>query len=157
MRIVRDIIEIETHYHREIVDITDRVFELLRRFRIDEGIIILTSLSESIGLIVLEDRKNIIRGTGLLLDKIVRLYEEDDDLDMIAAKEIMKRILTASSITLSVFDYKPVMTPYQRVFALESLGPGPRRIHFSGLSYSAVDKAVVKLESGRELSGRDIL
>lgn len=156
MRTLFETLEFESHYRQEMIDITKPVMTFLQRHKVKEGLLTLQSLKPHVGLIVLEESIDIIRGVGLLFDKIVHMDSESYDLDIQSAKVAMKSILSGTSLSLPIKDGKLTILSYQKIFAFESAGPANFEVNLCVISPSAIDDAVLKLETGKKMKGTDV-
>ena len=126
---------IETHDRIELVDLTDRVMEYLRRFKIREGTIALWSMHTTCALFINESQKALLDDIKRFLEDVVardRYYRHNDpehsDCDRMNADSHLRALLLGHSVTLQISGGEIVLGQWQRILMAELDGPRSRTL-----------------------------
>lgn len=121
----------------KIINITEQIFNVLKKFKLKNGLLNLTILHTSASLMIQENADStVLKDIQNYLDKIVPegnyLHNTEGPDDMPAH---IKSLLTNTNLTLTVLDGKIVLGTWQGIFLMEHKKVGKiRRIlfHFVG-------------------------
>ena len=126
---------VDTTERIEIVDVTDRVMDLVRRFHVREGIVSLWSMHTTAGLFVNESQKALVVDIQRFLEDIVsrdRYYMHNDpahsDCDRSNADAHLRAMLLGHSLTLQISGGEVVIGQWQRLLMAELDGPRARTL-----------------------------
>ncbi len=126
---------IDTDDRIELVDLTDRVMEFVRQFRIREGMITLWSLHTTCALFINEFQKALLGDIRRFLEEMVardRYYEHNDpdhsDCDRMNADSHLRAMLLGHSLTLQISGGEVVLGQWQRILMAELDGPRSRTL-----------------------------
>ena len=122
-------IEIRTGKRVEIVDITDRVVEEVRKSGIGNGIALVYSLHTTTAIVLNEGEKGLLEDLENMLEKLVpRGAGYRHDVIDSNADAHLRATLLGNSIAVPVSDRRPVLGTWQRVLFVELDGPRSRRV-----------------------------
>ena len=117
----------------KIINITEQIFNVLKKFKLKNGLLNLTILHTSASLMIQENADStVLKDIQNYLDKIVPegnyLHNTEGPDDMPAH---IKSLLTNTNLTLTVLDGKIVLGTWQGIFLMEHKKVGKiRRILF---------------------------
>lgn len=131
---------VDTHDRIELVDLTDRVMEYVRRFKIREGTIALWSMHTTCALFINEAQKalhaDITRVLEEMVDRDAEWMHNDpqhSDCDRMNADSHLRAMLLGHSVTLQISGGEPVLGQWQRVIVAEMDGPRARSIRVQAM------------------------
>ena len=136
---------IQTDQRIELVDLTNRVMEFVRRFNISEGLVSLWSMHTTCALFINEFQTALLSDIKRFLEHMVARdadYLHNDpkhsDCDRMNADSHLRALLLGHSLTLQVSGGEVVLGQWQRILMAELDGPRARslRIQLMGVSSS---------------------
>jgi secondary thiamine-phosphate synthase enzyme len=134
---------IQTENRIELVDLTNRVMEFVRRFNIREGLVSLWSMHTTCSLFINEFQTALLSDIKRFLEQMVArdaewLHNNPDhsDCDRMNADSHLRALLLGHNLTLQVSGGEVVLGQWQRVLMAELDGPRARslRIQIFGVS-----------------------
>lgn len=134
---------IQTDQRIELVDLTNRVMEFVRRFNISEGLVSLWSMHTTCALFINEFQTALLSDIKRFLEHMVARdadYLHNDpkhsDCDRMNADSHLRALLLGHSLTLQVSGGEVVLGQWQRILMAELDGPRARtlRIQIWGIS-----------------------
>jgi secondary thiamine-phosphate synthase enzyme len=136
-------IVIQTDQRIELVDLTDRVMELVRRFNIREGLVSLWSMHTTCALFINEFQNALLSDIKRFLEQMVERDAEwmhndpqHSDCDRMNADSHLRALLLGHNLTLQVSGGEVVLGQWQRILMAELDGPRARslRVQIFGIS-----------------------
>jgi secondary thiamine-phosphate synthase enzyme len=136
-------IVISTDERIELVDLTNRVMEFVRRFNIREGLVSLWSMHTTCALFINEFQTALLADIRRFLEQMVArdaewMHNDPDhsDCDRMNADSHLRALLLGHNLTLQVSGGEVVLGQWQRVLMAELDGPRARslRIQIFGIS-----------------------
>ena len=136
-------IVVQTDQRIELVDLTNRVMEYVRRFNIREGIVSLWSMHTTCALFINEAQKALHADITRVLEQVVARDAEwmhndpnHSDCDRMNADSHLRALLLGHNLTLQVSGGEVVLGQWQRILMAELDGPRARslRIQIFGVS-----------------------
>jgi secondary thiamine-phosphate synthase enzyme len=134
---------IDTHDRIELVDLTDRVMEYVRRTQIREGMLALWSMHTTCALFINESQKALLDDIKRFLEDVVaqdRYYRHNDpehsDCDRMNADSHLRAMLLGHSLTLQISGREIVLGQWQRILMAELDGPRARTLRVQVLGVS---------------------
>jgi len=140
MKIVNEVIKLKTATTLEFIDITDKVQNILKKVKINRGIVNIQSLHTTMAILVNENEPLLIGDIKKTLEKIASQkaqYQHDDftirTVNMCEGEcqnghSHCKAICLATSQLLNILDGRLQLGQWQRVFAIELDRSRPRKI-----------------------------
>jgi secondary thiamine-phosphate synthase enzyme len=140
MKITNHIIKLKTVATLDFIDITDRVQEIIRNIKVDNGIINIQSLHTTMAIIVNESEPLLIGDIKKMLDKIAPRtmeYMHDNfevrtvnmcDGECANGHSHCKAVHLPTSQMLNVVENKLQLGQWQRIFAIELDRSRPRQV-----------------------------
>ena len=134
---------IQTDQRIELVDLTNRVMEFVRRFNISEGLVSLWSMHTTCALFINEFQTALLSDIKRFLEHMVARdadYLHNDpkhsDCDRMNADSHLRALLLGHSLTLQVSGGEVVLGQWQRILMAELDGPRARslRVQIFGVS-----------------------
>ena len=125
-----EVFEVETREKSTCIDVTEQVFEIVRKSGVARGLCHVMVLHSTAAIVVNEnDDPNIGFDVLTALDRAVPLHEGwlHDQVDNNAAAHIKASILGPAE-TMAVEDGEPVLGRWQGILLLEFDGPRRRKI-----------------------------
>src|ERR671929_500115 len=126
---------ISTDQRIELVDLTNRVMEFVRRFNIREGLVSLWSMHTTCALFINEFQTALLSDIRRFLEQMVArdaewLHNdpEHSDCDRMNADSHLRALLLGHSLTLQVTGGEIVLGTWQRILAAELDGPRARTL-----------------------------
>ena len=123
----------QTNQRIELVDLTDRLMEFVRRLRIREGMLSLWSLHTTCAVLINEFQTALLSDIKRFLeDMVARDAEwmhndpEHSDCDRMNADSHLRAMLLGHSLTLQISGGELVLGQWQRILAAELDGPRAR-------------------------------
>ncbi|MGE3508950.1 MAG: secondary thiamine-phosphate synthase enzyme YjbQ [Vicinamibacterales bacterium] len=138
-------IVVSTDQRIELIDLTTRVMEFVRRFNIREGLVSLWSMHTTCTLFINEFQTALLTDIKRFLEELVARdaeYMHNDpahsDCDRMNADSHLRAMLLGHSLTLQVSGGEVVLGQWQRILMAELDGPRARslRIQIFGVSGS---------------------
>lgn len=122
-------IEIRTGKRVEIVDITERVVEEVRKSGIEDGIALVYSLHTTTAIVLNEGERGLLEDLETMMEKLVpRGAGYRHDVIDSNADAHLRATLLGNSIVIPVDGGRPVLGTWQRVLFVELDGPRSRRV-----------------------------
>jgi secondary thiamine-phosphate synthase enzyme len=128
-------IVIQTDNRIELVDLTERVMEFVRRFNIREGMVSLWSMHTTCSLFINEFQTALLTDIKRFLEQMVARDAEwmhnnpvHSDCDRMNADSHLRALLLGHSLTLQVSGGEVVLGQWQRILMAELDGPRARSL-----------------------------
>ena len=134
---------IETDQRVDLVDLTNRIMDFARRFKIREGLVSLWSMHTTCAIFINEFQTALLTDIKAFLEKMVDRDEEwlhnnpdHSDCDRMNADAHLRALLLGHSLTLQISGGEVVLGQWQRILMAELDGPRARslRIQVFGIS-----------------------
>src|ERR1700746_1385639 len=134
---------VQTHQRIELVYLTVRVMEFVRRFNIREGLVSLWSMHTTCALFINEFQTALLSDIKHFLEQMVARDAEwmhndpeKSDCDRMNADSHLRALLLGHNLTLQVSGGEVVLGQWQRILMAELDGPRARslRIQIFGIS-----------------------
>lgn len=126
---------VQTDQRVELVDLTDRIMDLVRRFRIREGLVSLWSLHTTCALFINECQTALLSDIKRFLEQMVARDAEwlhndprHSDCDRMNADSHLRALLLGHSLTLQISGGEIVLGQWQRILMAELDGPRARTL-----------------------------
>jgi secondary thiamine-phosphate synthase enzyme len=126
---------IETDQRIDVVDLTERIMELVRRFRIREGLVSLWSLHTTCAIFINEFQTALLSDIKGFLEQVVERDAEWmhnnpnlSDCDRFNADSHLRAMLLGHSLTLQISNGEVVLGQWQRILMAELDGPRARTL-----------------------------
>lgn len=126
---------IETDQRVELVDVTNRVMDYVRRSGVREGIVNLWSMHTTCAVFINEFQQALLTDIKAVLEKMVGRDEEwlhndpaHSDCDRMNADAHLRALLLGHSLTLQVSGGDVVLGQWQRILMAELDGPRARSL-----------------------------
>ncbi len=126
---------VNTDQRVELVDLTDRIMDFVRRLRIREGIVSLWSLHTTCAVFINECQTALLADIKCFLEQIVVRDAEwlhndpaHSDCDRMNADSHLRALLLGHSLTLQVSGGEVVLGQWQRILMAELDGPRARTL-----------------------------
>ena len=126
---------VQTDQRLELVDLTNRVMECVRRFNIREGLVSLWSMHTTCALFINEFQTALLADIRRFLEQMVARdgeYLHNDpqhsDCDRMNADSHLRSMLLGHSLTLQVSGGEVVLGQWQRILMAELDGPRARSL-----------------------------
>src|SRR5437773_9324614 len=138
-------IVVQTDQRVELVDLTNRVMEYVRRFNIREGLVSLWSMHTTCALFINEFQTALLSDIRHFLEQMVARDAEwmhnnpqHSDCDRMNADSHLRALLLGHNLTLQISGGEVVLGHWQRILMAEVDGPRARslRIQIFGISSS---------------------
>ena len=134
---------ISTDQRIELVDLTNKVMEFVRRFNMREGLVSLWSMHTTCSLFINEFQSALLTDIRRFLEQMVARdaewmhnNPEHSDCDRMNADSHLRAVLLGHHVTLQVSGGEVVLGQWQRILMAELDGPRARslRIQIFGIS-----------------------
>ena len=134
---------IDTDQRVELVDLTNRIMEFVRRFQIGEGLVSIWSMHTTCTLLINEFQLALLSDIKRFLEQMVARdaeYLHNDpnhsDCDRMNADSHLRAMLLGHSLALQISGGEVVLGQWQRILMAELDGPRARslRIQIFGIS-----------------------
>ena len=134
---------VQTDQRVEVIDLTNRVMEFVRRFNISEGLVSIWSMHTTCTLFINEFQTALLADIKRFLEQMVARdaeYLHNDpnhsDCDRMNADSHLRAMLLGHNVTLQVSGGEVVLGQWQRVLMAELDGPRARslRVQIFGVS-----------------------
>ena len=126
---------ISTDQRVELVDLTNRVMELVRRFNMREGLVSLWSMHTTCSIFINEFQTALLTDIKRFLEQMVARdaewmhnNPEHSDCDRMNADSHLRALLLGHSLTLQVSGGEVVLGQWQRILMAELDGPRARSL-----------------------------
>jgi secondary thiamine-phosphate synthase enzyme len=135
-------IVIQTDNRVELVDLTQRVMEFVRRFPVREGLVSLWSMHTTCSLFINEFQTALLSDIKRFLEQMVARdaewmhnHPDHSDCDRMNADSHLRALLLGHNLTLQVSGGEVVLGQWQRILMAELDGPRARslRIQIFGI------------------------
>ena len=140
MRIGHEIFTVVTEDRLQFMDLTKRIRDLVRRFDIREGLVVLNSLHTTTALFINEWQEALIHDLRVLLDHLVKErdgYRHDDprysDCDRSNAHSHLRSVLLSRQLSVPVMAGEMALGTFQSIIFAELDGPRDRQIYLQVL------------------------
>ncbi len=136
-------IVVQTEGRLELIDLTNRIMEYVRRFNIREGLVSLWSMHTTCALFINEFQTALLSDIRRFLEQMVARDAEwmhndpnHSDCDRMNADSHLRALLLGHSLTLQVSGGEVVLGQWQRILMAELDGPRARslRVQVWGIS-----------------------
>ncbi len=128
-------IMVQTEGRLELIDLTNRVMEYVRRFNIREGLVSLWSMHTTCALFINEFQTALLSDIRRFLEQMVARDAEwlhndpnHSDCDRMNADSHLRALLLGHSLTLQVSGGEVVLGQWQRILMAELDGPRARSL-----------------------------
>ena len=134
---------VQTDQRIEVVDLTDRVMDLVRRFEVREGLVSVWSMHTTCAVFINEFQTALLSDIERFLEQMVARDAEwlhndpnHSDCDRMNADSHLRAMLLGHSLTLQVSGGEVVLGQWQRILMAELDGPRARslRVQLWGVS-----------------------
>jgi secondary thiamine-phosphate synthase enzyme len=134
---------VQTDQRVEVIDLTNRVMEFVRRFAISEGLVSIWSMHTTCTLFINEYQVALLADIKRFLEQMVARdaeYMHNDpnlsDCDRMNADSHLRAMLLGHNLTLQISGGEVVLGQWQRVLMAELDGPRARslRVQIFGIS-----------------------
>ena len=134
---------IETDQRIELVDLTNKIMEFVRRFKMREGLVSLWSMHTTCSLFINEFQTALLADIKRFLEHMVArdaeyMHNSPDhsDCDRMNADSHLRALLLGHSLTIQISGGEVVLGQWQRILMAELDGPRARslRIQVFGIS-----------------------
>lgn len=138
-----EMLVVQTDQRIELIDLTDRIMEFVRKFQVREGLVSLWSMHTTCALFINEHQKALLADIKRFLEQIVVRDAEwmhndpnHSDCDRMNADSHLRALLLGHSLTLQVSGGEVVLGQWQRILMAELDGPRARslRVQVWGVS-----------------------
>ncbi len=133
LRIHGETLTVQTNQRIELVDLTDRLMEFVRRLDIREGMLSLWSMHTTCAVMINEFQNALLSDIKRVLEEIITRDSEwmhndpaHSDCDRMNADSHLRAMLLGHSLTLQISGGELVLGQWQRVLAAELDGPRAR-------------------------------
>ncbi len=130
-----EILSLDTAERVQVIDLTDRVMELVRTSAVRDGTIALWSMHTTCALFINESQKALLADILRFLEDLVardRYYLHNDpahsDCDRQNADSHLRALLLGHSLTLQISGSEVVLGQWQRILMAELDGPRTRTL-----------------------------
>jgi secondary thiamine-phosphate synthase enzyme len=135
LKIHGEVFVVQTDQRLEVVDLTDRVMEFVRRFDIREGLVSIWSMHTTCTLFINEFQNALLADIKRLLETMVARdaeYMHNDpqhsDCDRMNADSHLRAMLLGHNLTLQISGGEIVLGQWQRILMAELDGPRARSL-----------------------------
>ena len=134
---------VETDERVDLVDLTNRIMDFVRKFKVREGLVSLWSMHTTCAIFINEFQTALLTDIKAFLEKMVARDEEwlhnspdHSDCDRMNADAHLRALLLGHSLTLQISGGEVVLGQWQRILMAELDGPRARslRIQVWGIS-----------------------
>ncbi len=126
---------VETEERVELIDLTERVMGLVRRLRVREGIVSLSSLHTTAAVFINEFQTALLSDIKRFLEQMAARDAEwlhndpaHSDCDRLNADSHLRALLLGHSLTLQISGGEVVLGQWQRILMAELDGPRARTL-----------------------------
>ena len=126
---------VQTDQRIELVDLTNRIMDYVRRFNIREGLVSLWSMHTTCALFINEFQTALLSDIKRFLEQMVSRdgewmhnIPEHSDCDRMNADAHLRAVLLGHSITLQISGGEVVLGQWQRILLAELDGPRARTL-----------------------------
>jgi secondary thiamine-phosphate synthase enzyme len=139
-----DTLVVDTTARVELIDLTDRVMDEVRRVPVREGLVSLWSLHTTTALFINESQQALLGDIKQFLEEFAshdRYYRHNDpahsDCSRANADSHLRAMLLGHSLTLQLSGGELVLGHWQRILLAELDGPRPRSLRLQVLGIAA--------------------
>jgi secondary thiamine-phosphate synthase enzyme len=138
-----EVFVVQTDQRIELIDLTNRVMEFVRKFNIQEGLVSLWSMHTTCTLFINEFQTALLADIKRFLEEMVARDAEwlhndpqHSDCDRMNADSHLRALLLGHNLTLQVSGGEVVLGQWQRILMAELDGPRARslRVQIFGIS-----------------------
>jgi secondary thiamine-phosphate synthase enzyme len=130
-----EVFVVQTDQRVEVIDLTNRVMELVRRFQVREGLVSIWSMHTTCTLFINEFQNALLSDIKRFLETMVARdaeYMHNDprhsDCDRMNADSHLRAMLLGHNLTLQISGGEVVLGQWQRVLMAELDGPRARSL-----------------------------
>ncbi len=141
MRIEQDTLIVATEGRLQFIDLTERIRDRLQRYRIRQGLLILSSLHTTTALFINEWQEALLYDLRVLLERLVKAedgYRHNDprysDCDRGNAHAHLRSVLLGRPLSVPLVDGELALGTFQSIIFAELDGPRERRLHLQVLA-----------------------
>lgn len=143
VRILSEHLTVETHERVELIDLTERVAELVSRSGIRDGIVTISSLHTTLALFINEFQDALLHDIRTFLEVLVRRenpWRHNDpaysDCDRHNADSHLRALVLGHNLCLQIKQFKLLVGQFQAIILAELDGPRQREleVQFFGTS-----------------------
>ena len=138
-RITTAVMTLETNRREEFIDITDRVADLVNRWGIEDGMLVISSLHSTCSVVVNEFQAALESDMRAFLERIAprdaRWSHNDpaqSDCERMNGDAHLRALVLGTAIIVQVASGVVVLGPWQRILLAELDGPRTRRLSAQG-------------------------
>ena len=143
VRILSEHLTVETHERLELINLTDRIAELVSRSGIRDGIVTVSSLHTTLALFINEFQDALLHDVRTFLESLVRRenpWRHNDpaysDCDRHNADSHLRALVLGHNLCLQIKQFKLLVGQFQAIILAELDGPRQREleVQFFGMS-----------------------
>lgn len=143
VRILREHLTVETHERLELINLTERIAELVSRSGIRDGIVTVSSLHTTLALFINEFQDALLHDVRTFLESLVRRenpWRHNDpaysDCDRHNADSHLRALVLGHNLCLQIKQFKLLVGQFQAIILAELDGPRQREleVQFFGIS-----------------------
>lgn len=143
VRILSQHLTVETHERLELINLTDRIAELVSRSGIRDGIVTVSSLHTTLALFINEFQDALLHDVRTFLESLVRRenpWRHNDpaysDCDRHNADSHLRALVLGHNLCLQIKQFKLLVGQFQAIILAELDGPRQREleVQFFGMS-----------------------
>ncbi|RLI86839.1 MAG: YjbQ family protein [Archaeoglobales archaeon] len=122
-------IEIKTNRRVELIDITERVREIVERSDVEDGIVVIYTRHTTTAVIINENERGLMEDVIVTLERLIPtqagyIHDRIDD----NADSHLRSILLGNSVVIPITNGKLDLGTWQRIIFVELDGPRNRRV-----------------------------
>lgn len=143
VRILSEHLLVETHERLELINLTERIAELVSRSGIRDGIVTVSSLHTTLALFINEFQDALLHDVRTFLESLVRRenpWRHNDpaysDCDRHNADSHLRALVLGHNLCLQIKQFKLLVGQFQAIILAELDGPRQREleVQFFGIS-----------------------
>lgn len=143
VRILSEHLMVETHERLELINLTERIAELVSRSGIRDGIVTVSSLHTTLALFINEFQDALLHDVRTFLESLVRRenpWRHNDpaysDCDRHNADSHLRALVLGHNLCLQIKQFKLLVGQFQAIILAELDGPRQREleVQFFGIS-----------------------
>lgn len=143
VRILSEHLTVETHERLELINVTERIAELVSRSGIRDGIVTVSSLHTTLALFINEFQDALLHDVRTFLESLVRRenpWRHNDpaysDCDRHNADSHLRALVLGHNLCLQIKQFKLLVGQFQAIILAELDGPRQREleVQFFGIS-----------------------
>ena len=134
LKIVAETLTVDTDERIQLIDLTDQLMPLVRKFGVKEGVVNLSSMHTTCTVFINEFQRALMTDVKRFLEHIVTdddwLHDdpEHSDCDRANADSHLRALLLGHALTLQISGGEVVLGKWQRILMAELDGPRPRSL-----------------------------